>query len=151
MATKEAAVKAKLVAGTGWTTLVTGGTFNYEDLGRTGLTPDTAAAQVPSCYDANGLLKLTAVLTWDTSNQKEIVRTSERQFFHLWLYHDSSYALIRQAVQLAIKTLHRVQVTADDQGLCMMHWVDRKPEAVADEMGGALMGGARFYMDFTRK
>lgn len=148
MVTKEAAIKALLTGSTPWTTLVTGGTFTWDDTGRLGLTPEKAAAL--ACYDTNGLLKLTAMLTFGTSAEANII-TSERQFIQLWLYHDSNYPLIRQARTLA-KSLMDRQRTAktDSEGAPFLRWANDMPEFVADELDGALAGGSRYFVQFVR-
>jgi hypothetical protein len=148
MATKEAAIKAKLTGSSAWTTLVTGGTFIWDDLGRNGL--DQEAAVTQGCYDTAGKLKLTAVITFGTASEREILK-SQRQFFRVFLYHDNSYPLIRQAVRLAYDTLNAQQVAADAVGSPLIRWVDDMQEYVADELDGAMAGGGRFYCQFSRK
>lgn len=148
MAAKEAAVKALLTGSTPWTTLVTGGTFTWDDTGRLGLTPEKAAAL--HCYDSNGLLKLTAMLTFGTSSEANIL-TSERQFLQLWLYHDSSYGLIRQARTLAKSLLDRQRTAKTDaEGAPFLRWVDDAKEFTADELGGALACYSRYFVQFVR-
>lgn len=152
MATKEAAIKAVLTGSSSWTTLVTGGTFLWDDLGRQGLDPNRAAAL--GCYDQsdpdNPTLKLTAVLTFSTASEREIL-ASKRQFFRLWLYHENSYPLIRQAITLAYSLLNAKQVTADNEGKPLLRWVDDMQEFVADEMAGAMAGGSRYFVQLRRR
>lgn len=148
MAAKEAAIKAALTGNAGWTALVTGGTFLYEDLGRLGLTPETAEAN--GCYDTNGKLKLTAVITFGTNSEAEIL-DSERGFFRLWLYHHSSYILIRQAQRKAKDLLNAQRVTADSVGTPLMRWVDDMPEFVADDLQGCPAGCSRFFVQLRRQ
>jgi hypothetical protein len=148
MAAKEAQIKALLTGASPWTTLVTGGTFTWDDMGRLGLTPTVAESL--GCYDANGKLKLTAMLTFGTSAEANII-TSERQFLQLWLYHDSSYPLIRQALLLAKSLLDRKQTTkTDSQGAPFLRWVDDGREFVADELNGVMACYSRYFVQFVR-
>jgi len=147
---KELAIKAVLTASSSWTTLVTGGTFLFEELGRTGLTPDSAAAA--GCYDADGLLELTAVLTFGASTEAEIL-TSESQFMRLWLYADSSYINLRTARRLAKTLLDGVTVDASavGYGWPLLRWVDDQQEFTADELGGALACASRYRVLSARQ
>lgn len=145
MATQRAAVVGLLTANAGWGALVTGGTSLRESLGRTGLRPETAT------YDANGKLALTAVVTFGTASGKEIVRNSERRYFQVWLYHDSSYEQIALARRLAKDLLHQKQAVSDAEGLNWIMWADDGPEFVADELGGAAAAVSRYYVDYTRR
>lgn len=148
MASKEAAIQTKLTGNAAWTALVTGGTFLFDALGTLGLTPETAEAN--GCYDANGKLELTAVLTFDTNSEAEIL-TTERQFMRIWFYHHDSYSLIRQARRKAKDLLDRQQVTADDEGSPLLRWVDDLRDFTADELGGALAGGSRYFINLRRR
>ena len=148
MAAREAAIKAVLTGNAAWTALVTGGTFVWDDLGREGLTPQKAEAL--GCYDTAGKLKLTAVLTFDTSTEAEILN-SERQFFRVWLYHHDSYAQIRLGRRKAKDLLNAVQVTADNEGVALMRWVDDLREFQAAELGGALGTCSRYRVQFRRR
>lgn len=145
MTTQRAAVVGLLTASTSWAALVDGGTHLREDWGRTGLRPEVAA------YDTNGKLKLTAVVTFGTASGKEIVRNSERRFFQVWLYHDSSYEQIALARRLAKDLLHQKQASSSTEGLNWIMWADDGPEFVADELGGAAAAVSRFYVDYTRR
>jgi hypothetical protein len=147
---KESAIKAVLTGSTAWTTLVTGGTFLYEELGRTGLTPDSAAAA--GCYDANGLLELTAVLTFGATTEAEIL-TSESQFMRLWLYADSSYSNLRSARRVAKNLLDGVTVNASatGDGWPLLRWVDDQQEFTADELGGAMACASRYRVLSARQ
>jgi len=148
MATRAAAIKAVLTGSSAWTTLVTGGTFLWDDLGRNGLTPEVAEAL--GCYDADGKLELTAVLTMGTSGPAEVF-DSERGFFRVWLYHDSSYPLIRQAVRKTKDLLERTRITVTDEGTPFIRWVDDMQEFIADELGGAMAGGSRYRIQHRRQ
>lgn len=146
---KELAIKAVLTGSTAWTTLVTGGTFLYEELGRTGLTPDSAAAA--GCY-ADGLLELTAVLTFGASTEAEIL-TSESQFMRLWLYADSSYTNLRAARRVAKNLLDGVTVdaSATGDGWPLLRWVEDQQEFTADELGGAMACSSRYRVLSARQ
>jgi hypothetical protein len=148
MSAKETTIPALLTASASWTALVTGGTWTWDTLGRLGLTPEVAATK--GCYDTNGKLKLTAVLTFGTSSEAEIL-TSERAFMRLWLYHDSDYALIRQARRLAKDLLDRKQASSSDEGAPLIRWTDDMNDFVADELGGAMAGGSRYAVRFRRQ
>lgn len=148
MAAKEAAIRDYLKAQSGWTTLVTGGTFLWDELGRNGLEPESAEAN--GCYDSNGLLKLTAVLTFEGSSEAEIL-TSERGFMRVWLYHQSSYDSIRQAKRKAKDLLDRYQVASSDEGKPLLRWVDDMKDFTADTLGGALAGCSRYAIRLRRK
>ena len=145
MATQRAAIKALLTANAAWNTLVDGGTYLREDIGRTGLSSETAS------YDSNGKLKLTAVLVFSTATGKEIVRNSERRFFQVYFYHDSSFEQVALARRKAKDLLHQKQASSTTEGLNWIMWADDGPEFVADELGGAAAAVSRFYVDFTRR
>lgn len=146
---KESAIKAALTASSAWTTLVTGGTFLFEELGRTGLTPESAVAA--GCY-TDGLLDLTAVLTFGATTEAEIL-TSEAQFMRLWLYADSSYANLRSARRIAKNLLDGVTVdaSATGDGWPLLRWVDDQAEFTADEMGGAMACVSRYRVLSARQ
>jgi len=148
MASKEAAIKAALTGNAPWVALVTGGTFLFDELGTLGLTPESAEAA--GCYDADGKLELTAVLTFDTNTEAEIL-TSERQFFRIWYFHHDSYSLIRQARRKAKDLLDRQQVTADNEGRPLMRWVDDIREFTEDDLGGALAAASRYFVQLRRR
>lgn len=148
MAAKEAAIKAVLTGNAPWAALVTGGTFLFDELGPLGLTPETAEAA--GSYDANGKLELTAVLTFDTSAEAEILG-SEGIFVRLWLYHYDNYSLIRQARRKAKDLLDRKQVTADGEGSPLIRWVDDIREFTEDNLGGALAAASRYRVIFRRQ
>lgn len=148
MSAKEVSIPALLTASSSWTTLVTGGTFTWDTTGRQGFEPNTAAAL--GCYDTSGKLKLTAVLTFGVANEAEILK-SEVGFMRLWLYHDSSYALIRQARRLAKNLLDGKQVVSDSEGAPLLRWVDDLQEFVADELEGAMAGGSRYAIRLRRQ
>jgi hypothetical protein len=150
MATQRNALKAKLTANSSWTALVTGGTYLTDDLPPQGLTPDIPADVAP-IYGADGNLKLTCVITFGAVSGREIISTSQRRFFQLWLYHYNDYDLIQQAVDLAIDILHRKQFKADDTGLNMCHWADDNGEFRDEDLQNAAAKAVRFYIDSARK
>ena len=143
MTALEAAIKAKLTTSPDWTALVTGGTSLYEDLGINGLMPDNAL------YDMDGNMKLTAVLTFGTSSEAEILN-SETEFFTLWLYHGTSFAAIKQARTLAKSLLNMKQVATDDAGYPLIRWVNNLADFQAAELNNAFAGGSRYLLKFTR-
>lgn len=145
MATQRNALKTKLTGNSSWTALVTGGTYLVDDLPPQGLTPDTAQ------YDTGGKLKLTCVITFGANSGREIISTSQRRFFQLWLYHYNDYDLIQQAVDLAIDLLHRKKFAADDTGLNMCHWADDNGEFRDEDLQNAAAKAVRFYIDSARK
>ncbi|TXH08856.1 MAG: hypothetical protein E6R03_17520 [Hyphomicrobiaceae bacterium] len=145
MATQRAAIKGLLTANAAWNTLVDGGTYLREDVGRTGLSPEGAS------YDSNGKLKLTAVIAFSTATGKEIVRNSERRFFQVFFYHDSSFEQVALARRKAKDLLHQKQATSDAEGLNWIMWADDGPEFTADEMGGAAAAVSRYFVDYTRR
>jgi hypothetical protein len=148
MSAKETTIPALLTASATWTALATGGTWTWDTLGRLGLTPEVAASK--GCYDASGKLKLTAVLTFGTSAEGNIL-TSEAMFFRVWYYHDNSYALIRQARRLAKNLLDRQQVDTDNEGSPFIRWIDDGQEFVADELGGCMAAMSRYRILFRRQ
>lgn len=145
MATQRAAIKGLLTANAAWNTLVDGGTYLREDVGRTGLSPEGAS------YDSSGKLKLTAVIAFSTATGKEIVRNSERRFFQVFFYHDSSFEQVALARRKAKDLLHQKQATSDAEGLNWIMWADDGPEFTADEMGGAAAAVSRYFVDYTRR
>lgn len=145
MATKEAAVKALLTGSSGWTALVAAAdTYVDSDLGRLGLTPDIARV------DANGKLKNAAVIVFGTSSPAEIPQSTERQFFTVWFYADSSIADLRTIRRKAKDLLHRKQVTTDTEGCPFLFWVDDTQPRPDDSMGGALACSSRYAIKFSR-
>lgn len=150
MASKESLIKSILTVSSTWTTLVTGGTFLYDDLGRVGL--DMTAAEANGCYDSSThKLKLTAVLTFGQSTEAEVLG-SESEFIRLWVYHDNAFATIRQAKRIA-KNLFDKTITSKttDEGTILIRWVDDMPDFTADELGGALAGCSRYRILFRRQ
>lgn len=146
MASQEAAIKAKLNASAQWTAIFGARTYLPDDLPNTGLTPSNAVR------DTDGVTLLPhAVLAFGASSQKEIVLTSERRFFDLYLYEDTGYINIRAGKRLAKTLLHRKQVVSDNDGLNFISWIGAGQEYTDDSLDGASAQFVRFYIDYTNR
>lgn len=149
MATKETAVRDLLKANAGWTSLVTGGTYILDELGRTGLSLETLPTAAKDAT-LSGALKLVCVITFGTSIEAEVL-TSENQFMTLWFYHHSDRALIKQARRKAKDLLDRQQVTTTTEGHPLIRWVNDLGDFNEDELRGAMAGASRYRLIFSRQ
>lgn len=149
MATLREAVKAALVGDAALMALLTGGLKDWDELGRLGLAPETAA------YESDGIrLKPQAVLTWSTSSPSLTTygpTQGERRFCQVWFYTHASYSTIEAAQKRTKVVLNRLRVSATDWGLTMLHFVDDGPDFVADELKGAFAASSRYFVERTRR
>lgn len=148
MTTLREAFKAALEGDATLVAILTGGIYDSDELGRTGLTPDSVARE------ADGVtMKPAAVIRWRGENQSALKTDtiSERRFVELYLYADRGHAVLEQAKQRAKALLHRRQLgpTDDGLGLNFILWVDSRGEFVADELQGAAADRLRFVVDST--
>lgn len=148
MATKETAIRDLLKASSAWTTLVSGGTYILDELGRTGLTMETLPTAAKDAT-LGGALKLVCVITFGTSTEAEVL-TTERQFMTLWFYHFSDYTLIRQARRKAKDLLNRVTVTTSTEGTPLLFWINDGQEYREDTLKGAVACYSRYAVQFGR-
>jgi len=153
MATLTAAIKAALTGTAAWTSLVTGGTLLTDDLGKNGLQPDDLS------YDNDGVMKLTAMITWSSGGAAEVVHSTQRRFFYIRLFADptNGWANLRAAQRLLrlpvyeSGVLHRRQVQTDTEGHALIHWVSPGPEFYDEPLGGAAASFERFYAEYRQR
>lgn len=148
MTTLREAFKAVLDEDTALMALLTGGVYDSDALGRTGLTPDSVQRE------ADGVtMKPAAVIRWRGESQSALKADtiSERRFVEVYVYADRGHAVLEQVKARAKALLHRRQLgpTDDGLGLNFVVWVDSRGEFVADELQGAAADRLRFVVDST--
>lgn len=155
MATQEAAVKSLLTSSSAWATLITGGTFTWDDLpGGQGFTPDSAAAA--GAYDAaTGALKPSAVITFGTdAPHRDIPTIAEERFLSVWLYDQQGFANIRAAKRLLKSLLHYkaagTRGVTDTESINHLYYVNSGPEYYDAPMGDVPASFVRFQIVYVR-
>lgn len=153
MATLSVAIKSALTGAVAWTTLVTGSTYLLDDLGVNGLTPDKLT------YDANGRMRLTAVINWSAGTPAEIVHRTYRRFFYVRLFGDpvNGFVNIRAAQRLLQLpnydggVLHRARVVSDTEGHALIAFVNVGTEYYDEELNGACASFSRLVAEYRQR
>lgn len=142
MANERDAILAALTASASWTALVAANNTKFrEDWGRNGIEPSTAP------YDAiTGRLTPCAALMMATRTPVNLTHFGERAFFRLWVYHDSDYSAVQDALRVAKRLLDNTYITVDNYGKPLLRWVDDISEFPDESMGGAAAGVSRYQM-----
>lgn len=147
MASLPTVIRTTLEGTASLTALLTGGIYDAGELGRLGLTPDTAGLYT------GDILNPCAVIRWRGTSPfgPHFSPQSQRQFFEVYLYQDDGYATIDSALLIVKQTLHRTQYTADNKRLCWVNWAQDSGELMADELGFAALKTARFEVIYTEE
>jgi hypothetical protein len=142
---RESEVYTRLAGDATLLTTLTGGVFKREELGREGITRETASG----AFDATtGYLKPCALVsqrnivpTYDVADEMTPLR-SVSQVVELFLFDDTGYTSIDTAMLRIFRLLEGYSLS-DGYPLSMINVVDR------DRDKGALKGHAKVRMDFT--
>lgn len=150
MATQESLIKSTLTGDAPWAALVTGGTFDWDDLGNQGSTPENL--EVLGAFNTAGALKVTCVVTFGADTPRsEIPSIAEQRFFTLWLYQEKGFAALRTAKKHAKRLLHDKSVgVSDDEAINTCHYDDAR-EFYAQELGSRPAIAIRFHIVYVRK
>lgn len=125
------------------TALLTGGIYDASELPQDGLTMRIAQT------DANGRLLPCAVIRFRDMTETEIVGYSRRRFFEIYAYQQRGMDAVDAALARCRALLHpHKQFTTDGGQVYYTTWVDEVGDLVADELDGAAMGRARYYIDY---
>lgn len=146
-------IQTALTSVSAWSTLVAGGTKIADDLGKNGLHPDDLT------YDANGVMRLTAMLMWSSGTAAELAQRSYRRFLYVRLFADpvNGWANARAAQRLLRLpvgdggVLHRRQVQSDTEGHALIHYVNDGPDYYDEQLNGAAATFVRLYAEFRQR
>jgi hypothetical protein len=114
-------IKTVLEADGTLTAIATGGIYDYDEIGRTGINRTSA----PAAFDSNELIKpcilikLRSDIPDGALMDDALQYVTSRQIYEIWLYQDTGFDSIDAMIARVFVLLHGVQIA----GTFQVHWL----------------------------